>query len=194
MASWLARAFRMRRLDRNPLRRPSDRAETIADIFLVVAFVVALPFTVLAALTGTYTFAQDARATALATRQEVAAVTLEAAPSAAKASWARSWVSATWAAPDGRQRTGQLLVDDGTPRGSAERIWVTRSGDTAPPPLPASEFSQLADLAAVIAGMMLAALLLTVRMIISRVLNRERMAAWETGWEDAERRWNHQRW
>ena len=58
MTSRLVRTFRGRRLDRNPLRRPSDRAETVAGIVLVVAFAVAAPFTVRAAAGGMHAFAQ----------------------------------------------------------------------------------------------------------------------------------------
>jgi hypothetical protein len=42
--SWLARLLRGRRLDRNPLRRGSDRAETIVIGALLAAFLAAAPF------------------------------------------------------------------------------------------------------------------------------------------------------
>ena len=42
--SWLARLLRGRRLDRNPLRRASDRAETIVIGALLAAFLAAAPF------------------------------------------------------------------------------------------------------------------------------------------------------
>jgi hypothetical protein len=193
MTSWLVRTFRGRRFDRNPLRRPSDRAETVAGIVLVVAFAVAAPFTVRAAAGGMHAFAQHTRATAIATRHEVTAVTVQIAPSRS-GTGTQSWVNATWTAPDGRQRTGQVQVDDGTPKGYAERIWVTGSGDMAPPPLPVSEFPQLAELAAVGAGLGLAILFLVARAAIRHALDRRRMAAWDAGWVVAERRWNRQRW
>ena len=193
MTSWLARTFRGRRLDRNPLRRRGDRAETVAAIVLVVAFAVAAPFTVRAAADGMHAFAQHARATAIATRHEVTAVTVEKAPS-----WSgtgtQAWVNATWTAPDGRLRTGQVQVNDGTPKGYAERIWVTRSGDMAPHPLPVAEFPQLTELAAAGAGLGLAILFLVASAAIRNALDRRRMKAWDAGWVVAERRWNRQRW
>jgi hypothetical protein len=192
MTSWLARTFRGRRLDHNPLRRPSDRAETIAGVLLVVGFAVAAPFTVHAAAARTYTFTQHARATAIATRHEVTAVTLEPALSLTSA---QSWVSARWTAPGGRQRTGQVKVGDGTPKGSTTRIWVTGTGDMAPPPLAASECSRLADYAAAGAGLGLAVMFLIAGTALRHVLNRRRMAAWDAGWAAAEPRWSHrQRW
>ena len=42
--SWLARLLRGRRLDRNPLRRRSDRAETIVLGALLAGFLAAAPF------------------------------------------------------------------------------------------------------------------------------------------------------
>src|SRR5690348_18243309 len=41
---WLARLLRGRRLDRNPLRRGSDRAETVVLGVLLAAFLAAAPF------------------------------------------------------------------------------------------------------------------------------------------------------
>jgi hypothetical protein len=191
MRSWLARTFRGRRLDRNPLRRRSDRAETALGIVLVVAFAVAAPFTMRATAVATYSFAQHARATAMATRQEVTAVTLQAAPPKGEA---QSWVNATWTAPDGRRRTGQVLAGDGALKGSTERIWVSRSGDQAPPPLPAAEAPQLAILAAAGAGLGLAVFLLIVGTAIKHALYRRRMATWDAQWAAVEPRWNRQRW
>ena len=42
--SWLARLLRGRRLDRNPLRRGSDRVETVVLGALLAAFLAAAPF------------------------------------------------------------------------------------------------------------------------------------------------------
>jgi len=194
MSSWLARAFRGRRLDHNPLRRLSDRVETIAGVLLVVAFAAAAPFTVRAAAAGTYAFAQHARATAMATRHVVTAVTLQAAATSSAGALAGSWVNARWTAPSGRQRTGQVEVANGTPEGSLEKIWVTGSGDMTPPPLPASELSEMAECAAAGAGLGLVTVFLIARTAARHALNRRRMAAWDAGWAAVEPRWSHQRW
>jgi len=191
MRSWLARTFRGRRLDRNPLRRRSDRAETAIGIALMVAFAIGAPFPLRATAIAAYSSAQHARAGAIATRQEVTAVTLQAAPTNGEG---QSWTSAAWTAPNGQRRTGQVQVDDGTLKGSTERIWVTWSGDQAPPPLPAQEVSQLAVAAAAGVGLGLAVFLLIVARATRQVLNRRRMAAWDTEWTAVEPRWNRQRW
>jgi hypothetical protein len=47
--SWTARLLRGRRLDRNPLRRRSDRAETVVLGALLAAFLATAPFAAYAA-------------------------------------------------------------------------------------------------------------------------------------------------
>jgi hypothetical protein len=191
MKSWLTRTFRGRQLDHNQLRRRSDRAETVAIILLVAAFAFAAPLVVWATAAGAYSLAQQARATALATQHEVTAVTLQVAPSDG---YAQPYVSASWTAPDERRRTGQIQVDAGTTKGTARRIWVTGPGDVVPPPLPASESSQLADLAAVGAGLGLVVFFLLAGTTTRHILNRKRMATWDAEWAAVEPRWNRQRW
>ncbi|HUN31835.1 MAG TPA: hypothetical protein VMU95_07425 [Trebonia sp.] len=190
MKSWLARTLRGRRLDRNPLRRRSDRAETLATIVLVAAFAIAAPFTVHATAAGAYSLAKQARSAALAARQEVTAVTLEAAPAHALTRTA----AARWTAPDGRARTGQVQVNDTAAKGTAERIWVTWSGDVAAPPLSASESAQLADLTALGAGLGLAVFFLLACLAMRRAFDRRRLATWEAEWAAVEPWWNRQRW
>lgn len=197
MESWFIRTFRGRWLDRNPLRRTSDRAETVVGILLLVAFAVAAPFTARAAAAGTRTLAGRSRVTALATRHEVTAITLEKAPPASDTPYTliiQAWVSAEWTAPDGRQRTGQVQVPGSTPKGSPERIWVTGNGDVAAPPLPMTEIARLAGRAAFGAIVMLIFLFLIAGSVIRNVINRQRMAAWDAEWAATEPRWNHQRW
>ena len=52
--SWLGRLLRGRRLDRNPLRRRSDRAETAVLGVLLAAFLAGAPFAAQAAGSWTY--------------------------------------------------------------------------------------------------------------------------------------------
>jgi len=186
--------FRGRRLDRNPLRRPSDRAETLVGIWLLVAFAVAAPLVAHAAATRAYTAAQHARSVALVTRHQVTAVTLQKAPSEISTPYAlitTSWVNASWTAPDGHQRTGEIRVADNTPKGASERIWVTASGDVTPPPLSESVFASIANMVALGSILVLVVLYLATRITMGYLLNRRRMAAWESDWKTTEPRWNH---
>jgi hypothetical protein len=189
--AWFARMFRGRRLDRNPLRRPSDRAETIIGIMLLVAFFAAAPFTARAAAAWTRALAEHARITALSTRYEVTAITLEEAPSASSTLMNQTWVGAQWTAPDRRQRTGPIQVPASTQKGSSERIWVAANGDVVAPPLPVAELAALADRAAFAAITVLICLFLIAGSVFRHVINRQHLAAWDAEWAVTEPRWNH---
>src|SRR6516162_4026131 len=69
---WLARLLRGRRLDRNPLRRGSDRVETAVLGVLLAAFLAVAPFAAHAA--GSWGYASAAR-TAQAQRTSLYQVT-----------------------------------------------------------------------------------------------------------------------
>src|ERR1700761_4138177 len=102
--SRLGRFVRGRRLDRNPLRRPSDRAESAVLAVLVIAFIVAAPFAALACGAWGHATAHRVQAAQQASRYQVPAVVLEvpqgsqAPGNAALAPEAQ----ARWTAPDGK--------------------------------------------------------------------------------------------
>src|SRR5580658_2260947 len=171
MKSCFARMFRGRRLDRNPLRRPGDRAETVIVIWLFAAFAVVAPFAVRAAAGWTGTLAEHARVMALATRYEVTARTLEQAPPAGSIMLTLTWADAGWTAPDGRRRTGVIEVPASAQRGTAERIWVTSDGEVTAPPIPAAEVAGLADRAAIGSILVLTCLLLLAARVIRHVFD-----------------------
>jgi hypothetical protein len=192
MKSWLVRYFRGRRLDRNPLRRPSDRAATVIGIWLIVVFAVIAPFTARSTFTWTRALAEHARVTALASRYEVTAITLEQAPARSTLLTAQRWVSASWTAPDGRQRTGPIQVPASTQKGTSERIWVASDGDVVAPPLSAAGIAGLADRAALGANVVLTGLFLIAGSVIGRVIDRRRLGAWDADWAVTEPRWTRQ--
>lgn len=197
MNSWLVRTLRGRRLDRNPLRRGTDRAETIIALCLLVALVVTLPFVVSVVATRTYGLAHRERVTALGTRRSVAAVTLQAAPPQSRAPYsliARAWVTARWPAPGGSPRTGKIEVAAGTPKDTPEPVWITKSGSLAAAPLPSAECAELATFGGAGAAMALCALFGIAWAAARGALNHRRMTAWAQDWVAAESRWNRQRW
>jgi len=73
--SWLGRLVRGRRLDRNPLRRVCDRAETVVLGMLIAGFLAAAPFAAHAAGNWAYaTYAREALSRAqLSARAQLAA-------------------------------------------------------------------------------------------------------------------------
>ena len=77
---WLGRVLRGRRLDRNPLRRRSDRVETAVLGLLLAAFLAGLPFA--AHVAGSWGYATSAREAQAqrASLHQVPATLLKAAP------------------------------------------------------------------------------------------------------------------
>ena len=78
--SWLARLLRGRRLDRNPLRRGSDRAETFVIGGLLAAFLAAAPFAAHAAGAWGHDVAARQAQAQRASLAQVTATLLRASP------------------------------------------------------------------------------------------------------------------
>jgi hypothetical protein len=197
MKSWLIRVYRGRRLDRNPLRRPSDRGETLAIIWLLVICAITAPLAARGAAAEAGSLGQHARATAIATRHQITAITLQATPPPDNAPFMaidQSWINVKWTVPDGRARTGTILVDDGTPKSSPLRIWVTTPGDLVPPPLTVAAIGQLADVAAASAVLGVIVTFAISWALVRYLIGRRRLAAWDAGWAAIEPHWNRQSW
>jgi len=192
--SWLARLLRGRRLDRNPLRRGSDRAETVVLGALLAVFLAAAPFAAHAA--GSWGYASAARAAQAqhASRLQVTATMSRPKPVLSGYGSASAFVvDARWRAPDGRIRTGQLSVTANVAAGHTTRIWVDRAGRLTGPPLTRDQLSGRAELAAGVAVGCLAAVLITAAWLARRSLDRRRLAAWGTDWMANGPRWTRRR-
>ena len=127
--SWLARLLRGRRLDRNPLRRGSDRAETIVIGALLAAFLAAAPFAAHAAgAWGHDSAARQAQAQRASLVQVTATLLWSAPILAGYGSGSGFAAEARWRAPDGPVRTGELFVTPGAAASHSTRIWVDQTG------------------------------------------------------------------
>jgi len=124
----LARLIRGRRLDRNPLRRGSDRAETVVLGVLIAAFLAIVPFAAHAAGSWVYaTSAREAQAQRAALRQ-VPATLMQASRSMtaySAAGYAPLGAAARWQAPDGHVMTGIVFPLAGRPRAAPSRCGST---------------------------------------------------------------------
>ena len=192
--SWLARLLRGRRLDRNPLRRGSDRAETVVLGALLAAFLAAAPFAGHAAGSWAHASAvRDAQAQR-ASLHQVTATLLGAAPVLSSYGSASDLaVEARWRAPDGRVRTGELLVTATMAAGHSTRIWVDRAGQLTGPPLSRDQIAGRVQLAAGVAVGGLAVLLIMAAWLARRDIDRRRMAAWDADWMANGPRWSPRR-
>jgi hypothetical protein len=192
--TWLARLVRGRRLDRNPLRRGSDRAETVVLGALLAAFLAAAPFAAHAAgALGHDSAARQAQAQR-ASLVQVTATLLRSAPVLTGYGSASGFaVEARWRAPDGPVRTGELFLTADVAASHNTRIWVDRTGRLAGPPLSADQMTDRAQLVAGVAVGGLAAGLAMVGWVVRRFLDRRRMSGWDAEWLANGPRWSPRR-
>jgi len=190
---WKARLARALGLDRNPLRRASDRAEAWIRAALLVIFLTAGPMAALGV--GQWT-AHGASAGTSAQPHAVQAVLLQPATARAgpaAAVWpAEVWVSARWQSAGGPARTGEVPAPAGAPAGTAVTVWLDASGRITGPP-PRREFAFAAVLTASLTLAVTAFALLVVLRLIQCFLNWRRLAAWEASWRVTGPRWTGHR-
>jgi hypothetical protein len=191
-STWLGRLARGLRLDRNPLRRRSDRTETATLGVLMAVFLAGAPFAAHAAGNWTYaTSAREAQAQQAALRQVPATLLQATTPWGLSEGGAEA--SARWKAPDGQVRTGQIFVPGTAPAGSTVLVWVNQSGQPTDSPLQHSQVTGRAVTARVLAVAALAVTLLVIGWAAHWALERRRLAAWGAEWLATEPRWSPRR-
>jgi hypothetical protein len=192
--SWLARLLRGRRLDRNQLRRGSDRAETILIGALLAAFLAAAPFAAHAAGAWGHDSAARQAQAQRASLVHVTATLLWSAPIlAGYGSGSGFAAEARWRAPDGAVRTGELFVTPGAAASHSTRIWVDQTGRLTNPPLSGDQMTGRAQLAAWVAVGSLAAVLATAGWLVRWSLDRRRLSGWDAEWLANGPRWSPRR-
>jgi len=188
-SAWPCRLLRGLRLDRSPLRRGSDRAETAVLGLLLAGFLASAPFAAHAA--GHWTYARSARE---AQAQQAALHQVPATLLQAATPWALSEggaeAQARWKAPDGQVRTGEVFVGSIASAGSTVTVWVNQSGQLTDSPLQQNQVTGRAVIARVLAVTALAVALIIIGWAARRALDRRRLAAWDAEWLATERRWS----
>ena len=175
--------------DRNPLRRRFDRVETVILAGLLAAFLMGAPIAGLVAGRWAYGSALQARRTELSASHHVSAVLLTSA-SRDPVGFVAS-ARASWTAPNGARRTGDVVCTVGSPPGTRIWIWVTASGRMAIPPLLLSQAEGQGVLAAALAVAGLAMVLWSAGLLIHVVTDRHRLAAWDAEWCATGPKWSH---
>ena len=191
--NFAGRVVRGRKLDRNPLRRATDRVETIVVTTLLVVFLVGAPLVALVTGGWAHSAAQRAERIQQASRREVTAtLLLIPAVKASDGPSAVSWAGALrWVAPNGRAVTTSLAVpieELGNQR--TLPVWSTTQGQLAPPPINGLQVTALTAVAAAAAAVAAAAALFLSALTARLVLNRHRMAAWDADWSTTGPRWS----
>lgn len=194
--TWLGRFVRGRRPDHNPLRRFTDRVETLVLALLVFGFIAAAPFAARGAGGWAYAVAHHDQLAQQAASRQVTATLLTAVPAqrANGAQWAStSEALATWTAPGGKVVTGEVPAAAGTRAGATVRVWSDRAGQLTNPPLRAAQVTQLAALGAIAGVIALAVALAVAGLVARRALDRRRLAGWDADWRVTGPRWTHHR-
>ena len=178
-------------LDRNPLRRRTDKIGACVAALLLAVFLIGAPLLSVAAA------GWAARAGASGQRAErswrqVSAVLMP--PSSAPDTSAGgvsgySWVPARWAAPDGRARKGVIPVSTALSADHTVRLWVDAAGSPTGPPV--KHRSVVADeaMAGVVATVALGIVLLCLALAGRWVLGRRQLADWEAAWAAVGPQW-----
>src|ERR1700751_1439921 len=143
----LGRFVRGRRPDRNPLRRTSDRVETAVLAVLLLAFFAAAPLVARACGTMAHAVAHQAQLAEQASWHQVPAVVLNAAPGSGSYGGIRLEAQARWAAPDGKEMTGEVPVPPPAGAGGTLTIWTSQDGQPTDPPLQNSQVAGQTDVA-----------------------------------------------
>jgi hypothetical protein len=183
-------------LDRNPLRRRTDKIASCLAVLLLAVFAIGAPMlSVAAARWAGHASATEQRASR-AWRQ-VPAVLLHATPALTAAAAAVSGsplVLARWTAPDGRSRTGRIPASAGLAAGRTVRLWVDTAGLPTGPPLRSSALVANRILAAAVAPLALGIVLWWLAWAGRWALDRRRLADWEAAWAAVGPRWTKRFW
>jgi hypothetical protein len=178
----------------NPLRRRSDVIEAWLLPVWIAAFLVLCPLVAGAAGLWVRSDAAGARHAELSWHRVPAVLLQAAAGPEMSDNGANTWVvwtPARWSA-DGRERVGSVPVPAKTRAGSTVTIWLDRAGKVRVPPATAAQvrdrvivvtLAALAGLAVFLAGMLVLA---------RRILDRRRLAGWESAWLTVGPTWSRQ--
>jgi hypothetical protein len=174
------------------LRRPSDRIEGMAAALLAAVFVAAVAVAVFAG----WRFCQTQSAQA-ARLHPAEAVLTPLAPAAA-AQMPATEAAARWRAPDGQEKSGILTTATapaiwGSQPGARVQVWLTASGVPVPaPPGPAAVLLTAIVIGTAEAGGVGIALCICY-LALRLVLDRRRLAGWESDWALTGPRWTMRR-
>jgi len=158
---------------------------------LIAAFLLGAPLAGIAA--GRAAAASNGRAEhAQASVHRVAAVLLQQAPGKPHPMFQAPLdplVPAQWKAPNGTLRTAEIYAPAGAAAGSTVMVWIDRSGQLTASPMQRGDVVEEVALAASLATMAVAGVLAAVGLITRWVLDRRRLAAWDSRWRSTGPQW-----
>ncbi len=178
------------------MRRTADRIQAWTTLALLATLVTVGP--VLALHVGRVVYRGEAaveRTQRLERYHTEAVLTQDARLVGGDASVAvpKVMVEASWTAPDHSRRSGLISVDAGTPAGTPVTLWTSANGEPVEAPL---RHDQVTDRAVVTAAIAVSAAIMlagTVQLVLGRLLDRHRLAAWQSEWSIVGPAWTGRR-
>ncbi|KAA9158757.1 hypothetical protein FPZ12_022125 [Amycolatopsis acidicola] len=165
----------------NPLVRGCDKLEAA---LLVVAALVVLTAVPVALTVGSQAYAGFAAQSREqhASRVPATARLIASVPDAIGDADRFRSVDAVWLLPDGSERRGTVGADAGTPAGTTVPIWLDRSGNPVPPPIPSGDVVWIAIGVALF--LWLGVVLVTGLLVCAAhvALERHRATRWARDW------------
>jgi hypothetical protein len=188
---WLQFKRRMA-LDGNPLRRRSDVLAAWLTSAFILLFAALIP--VVAVVTNTLAGDQNAAVVrASHSWAHVPGTLLKSAPGPAQRDHgANIWnemAPATWTFR-GAPYHGSIPVPAGSQAGSLQTVNLNAAGQVMTPPLAPAQLADRIDTLTFIVVAALALLLMTLKGIVRRILDKRRFAAWASEWLAVAPRWN----
>jgi len=192
----LRRFWRRLGFDGNPMRRGSDRFQAVMRAGLLVLFLAGGPAAAVQVGQGVYVSGLRARQAQTAAWHRVPAVVLRAAPMTA--GWLRPRpspvvLSVRWVLPGGAARTGEITSGEKRAAGNILPVWIDATGRLAHPPRSRLDVAGQAIGAAAATSAVLALVLAAAGRVISRLLDRYRLARWAEDWSAVEPQWTGRR-
>jgi hypothetical protein len=177
--------------DRNPLRRPCDRAEAALVTALAAAFLVGAPLLALSAGRQAHDSGPRPGHAQRARWHQVPGVLRTSTINRFAPSPAPAW--AWWTAPGGVPHTGRVLAPAGFAAGAVVKVWVDAAGRLAGrqagPPAPPGQRDSRALADGMVAVLILAGLFCGAGLAAHRVVDRRRLAAWDAEWRAIAPKW-----
>ncbi len=192
-ASWARRIG----LDRNPLRRGTDRIEAAAHLAMVILLLIGVPVAAIAVGRQADHAALRQAHAQQAAEHLVGAILLQQAPANGitdpYTSIQTTWVLARWQPPGLPARSGEVPATVGARQGSIVPTWIDASGEVAAPPPDHRSIVGDVCIAVVLTCLVSLLVLAASDALARRALDRLRLKAWDAEWRAAGPLWSGQR-
>lgn len=190
---WAVAFVRRLAWTRNPMYRTSDRIEGLLLLSVLVAAFVAVP---LAIGVGRTTYDDGLRRSAQlsAAGHWIRATLVEAAPDAGVSdsdspTTLNPLARAQWKAPDGSLREARVPAKAGAAAGTRVPVWVDESARAVRPPPRPDQVSDKAVATGLTSWMAMELGVVVSYLLLRWLLDRRRLASWETEWQRVSARW-----